>query len=325
MEQKIVSTFMFSEPHEHDLLWLKFNIEDPFVHQWVITESCYTFQGKHKPIYIHDVLSQDRFAPFRHKIHVIELDRNTNFEYEIGFVALLKRKVKRWLNEHRGRNYELVPYAEHASFHAEITQRQACVAYLSAHYSPEDIVIACDTDEIFDFNDGMIELLEQMLATHPTVFYIRRLIFCYDYDNLTARDRFSPIVRLKELTGNRASMHQVRHPMPGERVVVETSRFLAYEYTFCFSKVAIAKKLSAFAHVTDLDERALDFCLSNNVSLINPNKISDTYCADKENFYRTIELDAYNAPSFLRQHFDQFKTGVVSPDYVAHRKQNHLE
>lgn len=316
---------MFSEPHEDNLLWLKFNVEDPFVNEWVITESAYTFQGKHKPIHIHDVLSQDRFTPFRHKIHVIELDRNTNFEYEIGFKELLKRKVKRWLNEHKGRDYELVPYAEHAGFYAEITQRQACVAYLQAHYSPQDIVIACDADEIFDFNEGKIELLEQMLAAHPTPFYIRRLIFCYDYNNVTARDRFSPIVRLKELAGNPKSMHQVRHPMPGERVVVEADRLLAYEYTFCFPKEAIAKKLASFAHVTDLDERALDFCLSNNVALINPGKIGEKYRADKENFYTTVELDAHNAPAFLRQNADRFKTGVVSPDYLANRKQNHLE
>lgn len=314
---------MFSEPHEDNLLWLKFNVEAPFVNEWVITESAYTFQGKHKPIHIHDVLSQERFTPFRHKIHVIELDRNTNFEYEIGFKELLKRKVKRWLNEHKGRDYELVPYAELAGFYAEITQRQACMAYLQAHYSPQDIVIACDADEIFDFNEGKIELLEQMLAAHPTPFYIRRLIFCYDYNNQTERIRYVPIARLKDF--ERKTVQSIKHPGIQNIVEVRCEKTLVFEYTFCFSKEAIARKLASFAHVTDLDERALDFCLSNNVALINPGKIGEKYRADKENFYTTVELDAHNAPAFLRQNANRFKTGVVSPDYLANRKQNHLE
>ena len=73
---------MFSEPHEQDLLWIKFNIEDPYVTEWVITESSYTFQGKRKKLYLQEILEQERFAPFRNKIHYITLDTNFHFDYD---------------------------------------------------------------------------------------------------------------------------------------------------------------------------------------------------------------------------------------------------
>lgn len=316
---------MFSEPHEQELLWLKFNIEDPFISKWVITESSYTFQGRHKPLYINDILSQERFSRFRDKIHIIYLDRNYNFEYEISFMQLLKRKVKRWLNRHRGKNYDFVPYAENASFHAERNQRQACVKYISDHFSLDDIVIACDADEIFDFNEGKIEIIEQLLQQYSRPFYIPRKIFCYDYDNLTNRLRFSPITRLSELVKCKDSMHAIRHPKPSERIIAHTDRLLAYEYTFCFSREAIMKKLSAFAHVTDLNELDVIFCLDNNMAIINQEHICAEYLKDTETFYTTIVLDSENAPQFLRDNQEHFKTHTVSTDYLQIRKANHIE
>lgn len=316
---------MFSEPHEQELLWLKFNVEDPYIDKWIMTESSYTFQGRRKPIYINDILSQARFDRFRSKIHIITIDRNYNFEYEISFIDLFKRKVKRWLNAHRGRNYELVPYAENASFYAEINQRQACVEYIKQHYTPIDIVIACDADEIFDFNEGKIDIFKDILAEHATPFYIRREIFCYDYDNTANRLRYSPIVRLGDLLGSESSMHAIRHPQPSKRVIAQAERLLAYEYTFCFSKEAIVKKLATFAHVTDLDEAALDFCFDNNIALIAPNRIDQHYLKSSESFFTTLKINNENAPKYLRDNYDHFRTGIISPDYENNRKQNNIE
>lgn len=325
MEQKIVCTFMFSEPHEQELLWLKLNVEDPYVDEWVITEAEYTFQGKHKPMYLKGILGQVRFKPFLPKIHLIQLNHNYNFDYEIGFKELLKRKVKRYLNRKQKMKYDLVPYAENAAFYAEIIQRQSCVSYLRERYCADDIIFPCDVDEIIDLNESKLDILKNLLKQNETPFYIQRMIFCYDFDNLTPRKRYSPIVRLKNLAGSSQSMHLIRHPTIAKRNIVYTSRNLAYEYTFCFNRNAIQKKLQSFAHITDTDENILQFALDNNLVMINPDKIDGKFLKDPETFYERIELTPDTAPRFLRENWKSFRLGIVSPDYKRNRKANHLE
>lgn len=324
MDKKIVSTFMFSEPHEQELLWLKFNVEDSFVSEWVIIEGAFTFQGKRKEKYLQDILSQPRFYKYLNKIKYIEHDYNCNFDYEPGFLTFFKRKLKKWLNETLNKNFEKVPYAELASFHAEINQRGASLSYLRGKYSEEDIVILCDTDEIFDFNGVKWQEISRIINENSTPFYIPREIYCYDFNNKTNRARFSPIVKLGDLKDLK-SFHEVRHPQPSRRRIVAPKYMLAYEYTFCFSKEAILKKLTSFAHVSDLDEHAVNFCLENNISFINHNKIDLLYKKNKENFYTLIDNDKLDGPTYLKTNYMDFKTGVVNLNYINIRKANNIE
>jgi hypothetical protein len=324
MDKKIVSTFMFSEPHEQELLWLKFNVEDSFVNEWVITESKYTFQGKKKQMFLKEILSQSRFQKFNDKIHCIDLDENYNFNFEPKFKDLLKRKAKRWLNVRRNKNYELVPYAELASFFSEINQRGACLDYLRSKYSKEDIIITCDTDEIFDFNGDKMNLFISAVSKCNTPFYLKRYIYCYDFDNYSNRLRYSPIVALGDLTSKQA-LHNVRHPSLANRRIVELSQNLVFEYTFCFSRESIIKKLASFAHVTDLDTESVDFCLSNNIALINPEKMDANYIQNPESFFDRIIISELNTPSFLIENMGDFKTDVVNENYLLQRKRNKIE
>lgn len=315
---------MFSEPHEQELLWLKFNVEDEFISEWVIIEGGYTFQGKRKEKYLNLILSQPRFQKFIEKIHYIEFEDNYNFNYEPSFITLLKRKIKRWLNSNFGKSYDQVPYAELASFYAEINQRGAALDYLKSKYSHDDIVILCDADEIFDFNGEKGLELEGLLRTNSTPFYIRRDIYCYDFNNKTYRERFSPIVKLGDLK-NIVSCHKVRHPSINSRRIVSSESRLAYEYTFCFSKDAILKKLTSFAHVTDLDERSVEFCLENNISFVNPTKIDCAFKMDDVNYYELISQEKLDSPKFLIDNFNQFRTGVVSLNYSDKRRISNIE
>lgn len=324
MDKKIVSTFMFSDSHEQELLWLKFNVEDSFVNEWIITESIYTFQGKIKPMFLKEILSQSRFEKFKDKIHCIYLDENFNFQFEPKFIDLLKRKAKRWLNANKNRNYDLVPYAELASFYSEINQRGACLDYLKSKYSDEDIIITCDTDEIFDLTGNKITEFMNAVAMYDTPFYIKREIYCYDFDNSANRLRYSPIVKLKDLTSKQA-FHNVRHPLNNKRTILEFSQSLAFEYTFCFSKESIIKKLTSFAHVTDLDIGAVDFCLNNNIALINPDRIDNDYIQNSESLFDRILISPNNTPLFLLENISKFKTDVVDKDYLLNRKQNKIE
>ena len=313
---------MFSEPHEQDLLWVKFNIEDPYIAEWIITESSYNFQGKRKELYLEEILKQERFAPFRNKIHYIKLDTNFHFEYEPPLKEVFKRKVKRFLNRNFGKKFEFVTYTELASFYAEMNQRQACVPYIQKKYNPTDVVILCDTDEMFDFNDGKIEEFEKLLSKNHTPFYIPRLVFCYDFDNYTNRKRNVPIIRANDLKNTKVQF--IKHPKLKSFILKKEIPFV-FEYTFCFSREAIWKKLSSFAHVTEMNKEDVEFCFDNNISFIVKNKISNIYRENKENFYEKLILDETNSPTFVRKHFDCLKTEIVAPNYLENRKKNHIE
>ena len=49
------------------------------------------------------------------------------------------------------------------------------------HYSLQDIVIPCETDEIIDLNEEKLEIFEETLNQNQALFYISRMIFCYDF------------------------------------------------------------------------------------------------------------------------------------------------
>lgn len=313
---------MFSEPHEQDLLWVKFNIEDPYIAEWIITESTYTFQGKRKKLYLEEILKQERFTPFRNKIHYIKLGTNFHFEYEPPFKEIFKRKVKRFLNKNFAKKYEFVTYSELASFYAEMNQRQACVPYIEKKYKSTDIVILCDADEMFDFNDGKIDEFEKILSQNKTRFYIQKFVFCYDFDNYTNRERKVPIIRVHHL--KKTKVQFIKHPISILPILKVGVPFV-FEYTFCFSKEAIYKKLASFAHVTETNNEDLEFCFENNIAQVAKNKVDKTYKENKENFYEKLILDRSNSPTFVRENFEKLRTCIVDLNYIENRKKNHIE
>ena len=313
---------MFSEPHEQDLLWVKFNIEDPYIAEWIITESTYTFQGKRKKLYLEEILKQERFTPFRNKIHYIKLGTNFHFEYEPPFKEIFKRKVKRFLNKNFAKKYEFVTYSELASFYAEMNQRQACVPYIEKKYKSTDIVILCDADEMFDFNDGKIDEFEKILSQNKTRFYIQKFVFCYDFDNYTNRERKVPIIRVHHL--KKTKVQFIKHPISILPILKVGVPFV-FEYTFCFSKEAIYKKLASFAHVTETNNEDLEFCFENNIAQVAKDKVDKTYKENKENFYEKLILDRSNSPTFVRENFEKLRTCIVDLNYIENRKKNHIE
>ena len=77
---KIVNTFIFGEPHETELLLLKLRLESNLVHEWVITESAFTFQGEPKDFHAENILNGDhRFREFVPRIKIISCS-----EYKSG-------------------------------------------------------------------------------------------------------------------------------------------------------------------------------------------------------------------------------------------------
>lgn len=317
----IVSTFMFSEPHEADLLFLKLTIEDPFVVEWVIVENSFTFQGDEKKLCLEEILSESKFDPFRHKIHIIAVTRNYSFEYEPSFKLLLKRRIKRFLNKQaKSDKYTFVPYAELAAFHCEINQRQIVEDYISNKFEMSDIVFPGDTDEILDLSENKADIFLNYVQNENKPMHFIRKIFCYDFNNATNRVRYCPIVRVKDLKKREYSLHYFKHEAP-KNVIISDKTFF-FEYTFCFKKEAIIRKLQTFAHVSGYGLDAVEYSLNNNISFSSPAKISDKNLQDREFFYKKEELNDENSPMYLRIHAQDWVLNIIPSDYEENRIKN---
>ena len=69
---KIVDAFLFSEPHEKEVLLIKLNLGARHVAEWVLIENEYTHQAEPKGLFAREMLDGDsRFDPFRDRLTII--------------------------------------------------------------------------------------------------------------------------------------------------------------------------------------------------------------------------------------------------------------
>ena len=72
----IISTFLFSDPSESDLLWVKLNVEKSIVKKWVIVEGTFSHRGAYKGTCLREVLKETRFLEFANKVEIIICNQN---------------------------------------------------------------------------------------------------------------------------------------------------------------------------------------------------------------------------------------------------------
>jgi len=309
---------MFSEEYERDLLLLKLTVENPFISKWVIVENSYTFQGQRKNKYLDQIINEKEFDKFRDKIHLISLDKNFHLDYEPSLFLVVKRRVKRWLNQFLGRKYELIPYSEFAAFHCEIEQRYAAERYIAENFDNDDIVFPGDTDEIWDLNDGKYKSFVEIVNKHRKPIHFFRKVFCYDFDNYSNRERYAPVIRVRDILKRKYAFHYYKHQ--GEKNIFTSTQIYFFEYTYCFSKPAMIRKLRTFAHVTDLDDSALEFSLRHNISLTTPDNANITFFNNEENICTREVLTEFNSPLYVREHFNYLSTNLIPENYLENRE-----
>lgn len=295
---RIIDTFMFSEPYEADVLWVKLNVENIAVDEWVIVENSYTFQGNYKGYFLNDLLRKDtRFKIFLHKINVIE----TDYKFREIF-------------EDEKENYKI---GEKETFSAEFKQREASKEYILSNYTDSDWLIISDTDECIDLtNDKHVILRSKIKNSSSEIVSIPGIKYCFDYNNRVYSNRSTPIVRLScsTLKSNNGSFGTIRksHCIG----TFKWSKELLFEYSFCFSEESIEKKLNSFSHVgmnLELWTRGLILnCLTlRNGEYPNIFKV--------KNWFELIKLDLNNSPEFVLDNFDKLRTGIVKKDYKKRR------
>jgi hypothetical protein len=320
---KVVDSFMFSEPHERELLLLKLEMEDAVIDEWIVIEGAYTHQGEHKGHYIRAMLSDDsRFAKYRDKITILELNDNFSKSYLMPPLEYLRRYVK-----HRNPRLRssLVALAEEAAFFAEKNQREAGIDYVLDHHEDHDFVILTDIDEMLDAIGRKRDVFLELLKPSEPAFKLRRKVFLYDYDNLCLRTRYCPVLSIKALRKLKAKNgpwagYYVRAKLLWQGLnKLEVQEDLFYEFSYCFDKSSIMRKSRTYPHTGrgELEfERAL-LCnhVNRDVSLID-----HAFLANRENWCEKIQVNEKNLPSTVVRNFERLRTNTVAVDYKDMRR-----
>lgn len=289
---RLVDTFMFSEPHEADLLWLKLNMEDPLIQEWVVVENSYTLQGERKGHHLKNLIHEDpRFARFLPKIHLIECE------------------IKGDGNVDRGRVFD------DDAFEVERAQRESALEYLLSRYSDRDYVLISDVDECLDAQARRRRrLLQRKLTQGGDVILVPRIRFWFDYDNRGLGRRSVPVVSIAAL---RRHGGLSRHREESIWMPVVWKHEMVFEYSYCFSRDEIMRKFDTFAH-TGFERDEVDMALDLNyrpVSRHRSRRLQWTH----ENWFVKRRLNPFNSPAFVREHLDELRTHAVSPDYAHNR------
>lgn len=291
----IYDTFLFSEPHEADLLYLKCVLEDSGVDGWFVQENVFTLQGDPKQLHALDiVLSQDRFQPFRHKIHFSNLN-----------------------------NKVLEGKDENHNFLRERNQR---VAFLSGSSSTFQVdqdtyFIVSDVDEMIDFSDEdrSKRFKEACKQNKERAFWIQRMRYWYDYDNRCYLDDIHiPVVPIHLLHYSGAGViPQSRHFKDYSRCYGGLDNPIAFEYSYVFKTIEdLYRKKCTYAH-TGFTMESLEEALKLN-AWPRPKERGES--RGPHDFFETVELTPENSPKYVRENLELIKTNIVDKNYKENRK-----
>jgi hypothetical protein len=292
---KIIDTFLFSEPYEDDLLYIKLKLENNAVDYFFIQENAYTLQGDYKGLHAKEVIKQSRFDEFRAKIVVVSAD------------YLYKSNDK----------------SENINFERENWQRTIASSIILEHLSKQDVrIIVSDVDESLDFSDEDRTIkISNIIRNIHSVVYIGRMRYWYDYDNRCFLPNIRiPIVHIKELITNPNILGFVRHWQGLTYDAGEEP--LAFEYSYVFRNMEdVWRKKCTYAH-TNFTEESISIALECN-HWPRPIERGEKLGDNQYDFFEKVELTQKNSPLYIRENLSSLKTNIVNPDYKNLRKQRY--
>lgn len=286
---KIVDTFLISEEFEADLLYIKLINESEGVHTWVGIESNTTFRGESKPLCLENILKQDRFSPFKDRVHII-----SNIE------PILDSSL---------------PLVEKSFFTAEFKSRSLCFDYLKENFHNDDYIILSDVDESFDFSrPDRRDLLFKIFNENNAGIEIRNLKYWYQPNCLN----FDPAKRIpaKPLGMFKESPNLFAHRNNHSKTI-QTELILGFEYAYNFSLENNFRKCSTFAH-----DRYTINCIEQGLKGCHWHKCPERgeRLGDQIwDWFELIELDERNSPSVILENFNQFNPCTVNENYATVR------
>ena len=297
---KVVDTFQFSEPFEADQLFIKLNLEDALVSEWLICENAYTTRGVHKGHFVSKVLEQPRFEPFLDRIKVFEVDHQ-------GTV----------IGEHASGNQDGVTIAN------ERHQRNASRAYIREHYGEGDRILLSDADECFDFTTEAARQRFVAAAKTSGIYHARRRRFWFDIDNLWSEVRATPAIPYAMLAADpELDFVDTRYQncSPGDVREDVTSVF---EYSAAFPLESIIAKYNSFIHTGYTEQEIRDALACNHLPVAASR--GGALSVDEKWWPERIDLEEFGAPQWVRDNADRLRTGVIPDDYRENRRARYPE
>ncbi len=288
----IIDTFLFSEPHESDLLYLKLLLEESQVKYWVLQENAYSTKGEFKGLFAHEVLKEARFAPFRDRMIICSAQTPISNSSEEG-----------------------------DNFQRENWQRTICLdALKQLEFNTGDKILVTDVDEMIDFSDQTrTDRFFQIVNQHPLQpLWIGRMRYWYDYDNRA----YIPCIRIPVIPIEVLSQHpqliaQVRHVHNGP-VFEANEEPIAFEYSYVFKSFEdVWRKKVTYAH-TGFTQESVRIALECNHWVRSPDR-GETVGTDSMDWFEKVELTPLNSPKYVRENIDILRTKIISPDYKANR------
>ena len=297
---KLVETFLFSEEFEKELLLIKLILSNNCIDEWIICENSFSFQGEFKGSLGSYVINNDeRFAPYRNKIKIITGEKH--------FIVHGENKVK-----------------ESYTFQSEEWQRQLAYDYFINNYENNDWLIIHDVDEMFDFIDKQRkdEFFSNLSSNTNGFLCAPRQRYWFDFDNKFDILYGSPLCTKSYLLANQqvslANIRRLISAMP----VNSWNNIVAFEYSSCYSKENVLRKINTFAHA-GISESDLLRSLRCNHRTIGSEALKDFLRPDKRNFMETVVLNKENSPALIRENLNSFKTHNIDVNYRQNRKKEY--
>lgn len=288
---QIIDTFLFSEPHESDLLYIKLINQQSRVDWHIIQENAYTTKGEWKGCFANEVLKEERFAPFRDKVIVVSADNKNGDSSE-----------------------------ENTNFYREGWQRTICVNVLNSIVkSGDDLVIVSDVDESIDFSCAnradRFDEFSKSVNGYP--FWIQRVRYWYDYDNLCSLPNIRiPLIQVKNISQGGA-LPQMRHYHDDSRTYYNWDNPLAFEYSYVFKTWQdVQRKHITYAHTGLSDTFDIQRALALNAWIRSKNRGEKR---SEYDFFEKVELTEQNSPKYVRDNIQSLRTGIVATNYKENR------
>lgn len=290
---KIVDTFLFSEPFEKEILFLKIMLGANLVDEWLLIENSYTFQGKFKGLFAQEIINEDpRFEPYRHRIKIISENYNPDVRAS----------------------------SDSEAFNVEFWQRDLAENVIH-QLSENDYFFISDADECIDSTDAKRknELLNA-IQQHPYgIHHVSCLRYWYDFDNQYEILYGIPLVSVRYFKETGKPISQLRRENIGP-CKEKWNNIICFEYSHCISADNIVKKYSSFSHVgTTLED--IKEGLNNNCRVLSADR-KHLLSYGPKYFFKTVQLNAYNSPAYVRSNLAALKTNTISINYLKNRKEH---
>jgi len=288
---KVISTFLFSEIHEQNVLWTKLSCESSGVDKWIAIESPYSFRGNPKPVNIKEILQEKRFEPFQDRINIITIQDNLFKENNLT-------------------------HCEKDYFVVEKLSRAACMWSLD-NYPDDTRVLVGDVDELIDFsNEARKNEFFKICKEYDGSWQAKQMKFWWDYDNLSFYPKYMPVHTLGSLRAGKTSFA----PRNDHCKTIPSENMLAFEYAYSFDLAGNFSKVSTFSHDRYNQECIEQAWLGNSW---HKTQARNERLGDQAwDWFETIELNETNAPLFVLENLDKLKVNTVNPDYATYRVAN---